>query len=137
ETYSDYYLEFEKNENSKSWMLDGNVIGDETKEVFEIPNIINLHPSIFDEGALVFKDLKSTKISLKSKKSDQIITISYKGFPYMGIWSKPQADFVCIEPWLGIADSINSNQDFTTKEGIIKLDGGKTFEVSYSIEISE
>jgi galactose mutarotase-like enzyme len=135
ETYSDYYLEFEQNETAKSWQLDGSLIGNKSVDVFKAGNIIALHPDIFNNGALVFKDLKSKKISLKSKKSKQLLTVSYDGFPFMGIWAKPQAEFVCIEPWLGIADSIDTNQQFTDKEGIIKLDGKETYQAAYSIEI--
>ncbi len=138
ETYSDYYLEFEETEQSKSWQIvKGGLIGTGTFEVFNNSNIIQLHPTIFNNGALVFKDLKSKKISLKSIKSKQIVSISYEGFSYMGIWAKPQAEFVCIEPWLGIADSVNSNQDITAKEGVIKLKGGEIFKASYLIEIEE
>jgi len=137
EDYNDYYLEFEKEENSKSWKIDGGLIALEAEEVFKIPNVLNLHRNIFNQGALVFKDLKSQKISLKSRKSNQVVSISYEGFPFMGIWAKPQAEFVCIEPWLGIADSVNANKDITKKEGIIKLSGGETFRASYFIEISE
>jgi len=137
ETYSDYYLEFEQNETAKSWQLAGSLIGNKSIEVFKDNNIIALHPDIFNEGALVFKDLKSKKISIKSKKSKQVLTVSFDGFPFMGIWAKAQAEFVCIEPWLGIADSVNTNQQFTDKDGIIKLDGKESYQASYFIEIVE
>jgi galactose mutarotase-like enzyme len=137
EEYNDYYLEFEKEETAKSWKTDDGLIELEATEVFKLPNILNLHRDIFNQGALVFKDLKSRKISLKSRKSEQIVSISYEGFPYMGIWAKPMAEFVCIEPWLGIADSVNANQDITTKEGIIELAGKETFKAAYFIEIKE
>ena len=83
------------------------------------------------------RDLKSRKISLKSRKSEQVVTLKFDGFPYMGIWAKPQAEFVCIEPWLGIADSVDAKQDISTKEGIIKLLAKEWFRASYSIEIIE
>ncbi len=137
EEYNDYYLEFEKEETAHSWKIDGGLIALESEEVFKFPNVLNLHRDIFKQGALVFKDLKSRKINLKSRKSEQIVSISYEGFPYMGIWAKPMAEFVCIEPWLGIADSVNTNQDITTKEGIIKLAGKDTFKASYFIEVTE
>lgn len=137
ESYSDYYLEFEHNESSKSWQLDGNLIGNKTSEVFRGGNIINLHPDIFNRGALIFKDLKSRKIRLKSKKSEQVLTVAFDGFPFLGIWAKPQAEFVCIEPWLGIADGVGASQDFTQKEGIIKLAGKEKFEAAFLIEITE
>lgn len=137
ELYSDYYLEFEKNEDSKAWGLDGKLIGTKAIDVFKGGNIINLHRDIFNNGAFIFKDLKSKKISLKSRKSNQKITVSYNGFPYMGIWAKPQAEFVCIEPWMGIADSVDTDQEIVNKEGIIKLAAKDSFNAMYSIEIVE
>lgn len=138
ESYSDYYLEFEKKEDAKSWSVEnGGLIGTEKFDIFNRGNVINLHPDIFKKDALVFKDLKSTKISLKSKKSKQIITVGYKGFPYMGIWAKHKAPFVCIEPWLGIADSVDADQDIINKEGIIKIAAKERFNAMYTIEIVE
>jgi galactose mutarotase-like enzyme len=55
----------------------------------------------------------------------------------LGLWSKPNADYVCIEPWLGIADSENTNQQLIEKEGIMKLDSQGEFVATYTIEIHE
>ncbi|MCC3145289.1 hypothetical protein LJ207_08135 [Halanaerobium sp. Z-7514] len=45
------------------------------------------------------------------------------------------APFVCIEPWYGIADSVDSTGDLKNKEGIIRLKSGKEFSCQHSIEI--
>ena len=87
--------------------------------------------------ALVFKDLKSKKISLKCRKSAQVVSVTFEGFPYLGIWAKPQAEFVCIEPWIGIADSVDAKQELTTKEGIIRLEPKQWFKADYRIDINE
>lgn len=137
EEYNDYYLEFEQAENSKTWEIDGGLIGKGTKDVFIYPRELNLHRDIFNEGALVFKDLKSRNISLKCRKSKQVVSVSFEGFPYLGIWAKPQAEFVCIEPWIGIADSVDAKQEFTTKEGIVRLEPKQWFKATYRIDIYE
>lgn len=138
ENYDDYYLEFEKAETAQSWHVqkDG-LIGLNTHPVFDEPTRINLHPHIFDDDALVFKNLNSSKVSLKSHKSAQVLSISFNDFPYLGIWAKPNADFVCIEPWIGIADSTDSDRNFETKEGLRKLASGANFSATYSITIEE
>jgi galactose mutarotase-like enzyme len=61
--------------------------------------------------------------------------MNYKDFPYLGIWAKPNANYVCIEPWLGIADSKTTNQNIEEKEGINQLESGSIFKASYTIEI--
>ena len=75
-------------------------------------------------------------MTLKSKNHGPILTVEYKDFPYLGFWAMPEGDYVCIEPWLGIGDNENTNQDFKTKEAILTLEAGKIFEASYSIEVN-
>ena len=136
EQYSDHYLEFEKPETAPTWnVLENGLIGKETQAVFDEPNIIKLHPQIFDKDALVLKNLNSSKVTLKSKISGGILSIEFKDFPYLGIWAKPKANYVCIEPWLGIADSIDSNRNFEDKEGVVKLKPKSNFIASHSVTI--
>lgn len=138
EVYEDYYLEFEAIENDSTWLLakDG-LVSDKTRPVLEHTNILHLNSHLFDHDALIFKHLISRQVSLRSTKSGQVITLHYEDFPYLGIWAKPNGHFVCIEPWLGIADSSDSDQDFETKEGILKLAAGSDFSARFVIEINE
>ena len=46
-----------------------------------------------------------------------VITI----FHYLGIWAKPNGNYVCIEPWLGIADNENTNQELKNKRRHFKI----------------
>jgi galactose mutarotase-like enzyme len=138
EVYEDYYLEFEQVENDSTWLLeDGGLVGNRTKPVLHNTNVLHLNGHLFDQDALIFKNLNSRQVSLRSTKSGQVITVKFDDFPYLGIWAKPNAEFVCIEPWLGIADSADSDQKFENKEGILTLAAGQIFETSYSIEIAE
>jgi galactose mutarotase-like enzyme len=57
----------------------------------------------------------------------------FEGFPYLGLWAAPGADFVCIEPWCGIADSVNANGDIEHKEGINKLPAADTFRSTWKV----
>lgn len=138
EEYSDYYLEFEKEEIADTWQVqkDG-LIGKETLPIFNNTSILNLHPNLFDNDALVFKNLNSSKVSLKSRKSQQVLSMEFKDFPYLGIWAKPNADFVCIEPWLGIADSVDADRNFEYKEGLVSLPAKEKFSATYIISITE
>lgn len=137
ENYEDYVLEFETEENSKRHLINmkNGLISSKTETVFNNNYKLPLTHDLFNEDALVFKDLKSRKVILKSNKKGDILSVSYPGFPYLGIWAKPNGDYVCIEPWLGIADSETTNQNFKEKEGILNLAPNKTFQASYIIEI--
>ena len=137
ENYDDYFLEFEHTENSKTHLINmaNGLISTKTKPVLNHTSKLPLTHELFNEDALIFKDLKSKKVALKSKNYGEVLSVSYNDFHYLGIWAKPTGNYVCIEPWLGIADNENTNQDIKTKEGILKLNAGDTFETAYTIEI--
>ena len=137
ENYEDYFLEFEHTENSKRHLInmENGLISDKTKPVFNNSKKIDLNHNLFNEDALVFKDLKSKKVHLKSTKNGKILSVRYPDFTYLGIWAKPTGDYVCIEPWLGIADNENTNKKLEEKDGILTLEAGKTFNAAYTIEI--
>ena len=136
EKYSDYYLEFDKAETANTYPIGANGLLDKKADlILNNSRVINLNYHMFDKGALVFKDIKSRKVCLCSKISGKRVEVDYEGFPYIGFWAMPNADYICIEPWLGINDSANTNQDIKTKEGILKLSGNSTFKAAYSISV--
>lgn len=139
DAYTDYYLEFNEIENSPSHLLNLNtgLVTDRTKPILKNTNKIALHEDLFNEDALIFKDLKSRKVDLKHKTKGRVLSVAFEDFPYLGIWAKPNAPYVCIEPWLGIADSEHTNQKLEEKEGIIALASKAEFNASYSIEIDK
>lgn len=130
------YLEFEKNENAAiSLLAEGGYISSKTQEYLKNTTLLELPKTVFDKDALVFKKMNSKKVTLINKQEGKLVTVSYKDFPNMGIWAKPMAPYVCIEPWLGYADSVDSNHKIKDKEGILSLDSKTTFECSYTIEV--
>ncbi len=131
--YEDYYLELDKEENAGIWPIEGNLIGGEAEPFLSNSKRINLKDELFYEDALVFKNLASAQVSLLNSKTENGITVRFSDFPYLGIWAAKNAPFVCIEPWCGIADSVNHNQEFSEKEGIIKLDGNSSRTVKWAI----
>jgi galactose mutarotase-like enzyme len=90
---------------------------------------------LFDEDALVFKDLKSDKVSIKSEAHSHGLDFYFEGFPYLGIWAAKNADFVCIEPWCGIADSVSHDQQLVSKEGIVKISEGESWTRCWKIHV--
>jgi len=95
-----------------------------------------LNSDLFTKDALVFKGMQSTWLYLKSKKSNYRLKFTYPDFPYFGIWSKPGATFICLEPWCGMADNNGFEGEFKAREGIRMLEAGMTFHRSFSIEIT-
>ncbi|HVX50306.1 MAG TPA: aldose 1-epimerase family protein [Chitinophagaceae bacterium] len=134
--FIDYYLHFNHIEGIGRWPLSATgQVEKHTEPVLENNDILPLTKQLFYKDALVFKHLKSDAITLKSNKTPHGLTVTFKGFPYMGIWSFKDADFICIEPWCGIADSVDATGNLSEKEGINSLPPGQLFERTWSIEV--
>jgi galactose mutarotase-like enzyme len=56
--------------------------------------------------------------------------------PFVAVWSKPNAPFLCIEPWHGLPDMSDCSGNIVEKEGIIALEPGSCFGTGYSIEVA-
>lgn len=138
ECFEDYYLEFSQKETVYKYILEQGLLSNQTEVALRDDNIIPLSYDLFKEDALIFKDLQSNSVTLKSRKSSKSVTVKFAGFPYHGIWSKPggNAPFICIEPWYGIADTVGGDKQFSHKEGILSLQPEECFECQYSIMIS-
>jgi len=134
-SYSDYFLQFEKEENSERHFInkDGLFAGD-AELILEGSDTLPFTDSLFDKDALVFQDLKSKAITLVGPNG-KIVKVSYSDFETIGVWAKPGAPFVCIEPWIGYSDTIESTQNLFDKQGSKVLQPNHTFEANYTIEV--
>ena len=133
---NDTVIIFEKDTNPLSWILNGNFISNHTKAVTDGSGQILVNEKTFNADALVFKKLESNWVKLLSKSTGKNLKINFEGWPYLGIWSKPRANFICIEPWQGIADASDFNDDVSQKEGIIMLAVNERIEKSFDIEVN-
>lgn len=135
--YEDYFLRFEHPENSRSYTVtEEGTIGPETRPVpWKDGNLLPLTHDLFAHDALVFKDLESRAVVLESRINGPVLKVDYAGWTHLGIWAKPNGDFVCIEPWLGLADPHDASGAFADKEGLIELGAGESFEMSYDIKV--
>jgi galactose mutarotase-like enzyme len=134
--YHDYYFEFEQTEDAYRWLISSQGLIEPVTVPFLInTNILHITRELFRDDALVFKYLNSHKVKLKSNRSKHGVEVSYPGFPFLGLWAAPGADFVCIEPWCGIADSTTSKQEFINKEGINLLTPSQVFKRTWSVHL--
>ena len=130
------FLDFEDVRTSKRYFLNDKGLIYKNEEVSFTKNSLILDEEIFKNDALVFNDKNIKSIILRDKNSNKILKVEFKDFPYLGVWSKPNlAPFVCIEPWFGVADEENSNQNIEDKRGVQVLLKDELFSCFYSIEI--
>ena len=132
----DYRLEFEKAETIDTTLLDSNhLVSRTTERVLTNEQVLPLRRDLFDRDALIFLKLASRKISLCSCKHKNRLTVEFPGYPYLGIWAKPGAPYVCIEPWYGHADTAWHDGQLKHKAGIIQLNAGETFSCLWRVSV--
>lgn len=131
--FEDYSLEFEKEETLISYSLQDDLLSDKT-ETFKLnKKQLPLNYSLFEKDALIFKKLKSKSITILEDEKP-LLKISFNDFPNLGIWTKNKAPFLCIEPWFGYSDTMESSGLIAEKEGIVLLGENKTFEAFFEIK---
>jgi galactose mutarotase-like enzyme len=135
EKFSDYYIEFQREETADRFLLDDGLFNGKTEKILNNEKVLNLSDDLFKKDAIVLKDLKSYSLKLKSHTSSYQLKIDFSGFRYLGIWKKPEAPFLCIEPWVGIADKKNFNGEMKEKEGIKKLKEGERFTAGFMVTL--
>lgn len=103
--FDQWFLELEKEEVLKTIGLKDNLLLlDQVTEVLNEGKILGLSHEPFYKGAYVFKDVKSSYVTLKSEQTDVFVKVSFEGLPDLAIWQPPNAPFICIEPWYGHGD---------------------------------
>lgn len=91
---------------------------------------LQLHDGLFEAGALIWDTLTS-----RSVVYGDTLRVDFPRMPHLGIWTKPGAGFVCIEPWQGYASPEGFDGDFADKPGMVAIAPGasETFAMSISV----
>ena len=135
--FEDYSLVFKEGTEKLSYVLldaeSGTAIGDKVYELELTDSKYALKKDMFDKDALVFDGGQIEWAALALPDGKPYIALESKGFPNFGIWSKPGAPYVCLEPWCGRCDNKGFEGEISEKPGIIALKAGETFKKSYDI----
>ena len=136
EQFENYYFAFDHAVTQRRQLLRGGLRTGETSPVLQQQAELPLSYELFADDALVFAEYDFTALALRSRRSAHYVRVRFDGFPYLGLWTKgPGANFVCIEPWQGIASPVGAPQELRDKEGILTLAAGQGFSTSYHIEV--
>ena len=136
ETFNDYKVVFEKTENfdAPTVKLDNGTLDFVNTISYKNINEINLDYKYFEIDAIVIPNVKSQSVKLVNKENKGI-KFDFLGFPSLAIWTKPNAPFVCLEPWIGYADHHDSNYQFIEKDNMQFLNPEEKFSITYAITI--
>ena len=134
ESFSDYELVFNKKESLVINTLNDGLISSQTKPLQLKNNKLNVSKQLFDNDAMVFMNSQIDEVQLVSAKTKHGVSLVSRDWPYYGIWAKKDTEqFVCLEPWNGIADFDNTDGAFINKTGMIKLKPEENYHCSFDL----
>lgn len=137
ERRADYYLQIPQNSNLKYILLNEKtgLASPEKTSVLELEEgFYPIYENMFDKDALIFEGGQIKEAGIARPDKSPYITMKCEGFPYFGIWSKPEGEFVCLEPWMGRTDNDGFGGTLEEKAGEQMLEAGEIRNIGYTVE---
>lgn len=134
QSFGSYALQFEQPETLTSFELENDLLSHKTNRISTKNGILPLTYSLFEKDALIFKKLASKAITVLENQKP-LLRFSFVDFPNFGIWTKPGAPFLCLEPWVGYSDLVDANGELAQKEAIRLLDAKSSCSFEFCMEI--
>ncbi|QNT77873.1 aldose 1-epimerase family protein [Entomobacter blattae] len=133
-TKTDHTLVFENDETApvkklKNGLLQESDVSNPVKN-----RTLSLSDSLFTDDVIIFENPASSSVIFKNTQGTKL-TVSWEGFKQLGLWMKPGANFLCIEPWAGYASPEQFSGDFSKKPGLLLLPPDEEFKASWSVEL--
>jgi len=126
--FQDYYLEFASSEYLKTFKREDRTFVRENEPTTTIPNDYDKLTK-----TIMLEDVVSPYVKLTDGKHG--VEVSCAGYKYLAFWTKPEAPFVCIEPWHAMGDMEENNYRFEDRPGTIILDSGRVYQTSYYVKV--
>ena len=134
EGIEEYSLVFDNPEDLENSLLTGPLLNHTHDNNFGVTDELPLKYEQFIIDTLIFEKLKNKKVALKNRNTGRKITVYFDDADILCIWTVDNAGYVCIEPWNGAPDFVDTDGDITKKAYIIELEPGITDSKKHIIE---
>lgn len=136
-TFDEYYVEFTPSKSRTRLPLSGPFVDLNCATLAQTNTSIMLRRSWFKNDAVILRTVDENQFTIKSDATTHGVVLAMHQAPFVGFWSlyDKEAPFVCIEPWWGIADTLDSTGELENKFGMNHLEPNSSFHASYSISI--
>jgi len=132
-TKADHRLIFDKQETEPLHRPIGGLLSTATEPNPAVDGLIELNDdTLFVRDALIFQHVRSHHIRY-GVPGEPGLEVDFEGMPQLGLWGKPGAPFVCIEPWYGYASPEGSGGEFTAKPGLAHIPPGASQSFAMSV----
>jgi galactose mutarotase-like enzyme len=129
-----YKIHFERVESAPIRRLDCGLVSYEPLPNPVVGRSFNLRDNLFDTETLIFGRLASHSLTYGTLGRTNI-ELRFHNLPHLGIWTKPGADFVCVQPWHGYPSLEDFTGDLTGKPSTVAIpsEGSITFALAISL----
>jgi galactose mutarotase-like enzyme len=132
---SSHFIEFASDEPAPVRRLDAD--GLMTPEGHPTPiyqRRLALEDSLFQNDVIILDEIRSRSVTYGADDGPRL-GVSFPDSPYFGLWTKPKANFICIEPWHGVADPAGFSGDFRAKPGVFVVAPGAALPIQMAITL--
>jgi galactose mutarotase-like enzyme len=135
EPRASHFIQFEAEETAPLRRIDANgLMSPERHRSPIVRRRLSLTDELFKDDVLIFDQVRSRSVSYGAEQGPRI-GVQFRDAPYLGLWTRPGAEFVCIEPWQGLTDPAGFSGDFFQKPGIFTVAPGGTHSLSVVITL--
>lgn len=135
EGIEDYDVIFDEEETLSANVLYGNLLSYQLLPMLKEGRVLPLYDKYFTIDALDFLNIRSRGVTLRNRKTGRGLHLAFPFAPHFLLWHKPNAPYICLEPWAGLPDFVDADGDLTHKTAILHLSRGEVYEGEHTITL--
>jgi galactose mutarotase-like enzyme len=131
----DHVVIFEADETAPLRRVKGGLLTAADRASPVVGRRLPLAPALFADDALIFEAPNSRWVRYASGARVSI-TVAWDGFSQLGVWSRAGGDFLCIEPWQGMASPEGFDGEFAEKPWLMQVPPGQKRSASWCVALA-
>jgi galactose mutarotase-like enzyme len=133
----EHHIEFEQDEPAPIRRLDAQGLLTSSPQATPVRGRrLPLDDALFTDDVIIFDRLRSSGLTYGAATGPRI-GMSFSEPTHLGLWTRPGAGFLCIEPWRGVADPVGFEGEFDRKPGVFLVPPGASQSLTMRIEVLE
>ena len=129
-----YVVRFERDEPAPFRRITAGRLSAESYPTEIVRRTLALRPELFAADAMVFDRIQSRSVWFGAPGRPGV-RADFPDCPYLGLWMRPGARYLCIEPWQGHHCPEGFSGDIMDKPGMVRLAPGESFSRTMAMTI--
>lgn len=130
----DHRIRFEKPEPAPIRRLADGLLAPQSFPSPVQGDTLALADGLFRDDAVIFDRLASRRL-VYGGPTGATLEVAFPGMPQLGLWSKPDAGYLCIEPWYGYASPAGFDGELADKPGMAIVPPGAAHDFGMAVTL--